>query len=46
MSAEELPLGEALKLVKCVPVDVHAVPYVSALFTASNKPKLVCYLFV
>jgi hypothetical protein len=36
MSAEELPPGEALKQVKRVLMDVHIVPYVPTLFSASN----------
>jgi hypothetical protein len=46
MSAEELPLGEALKWVKHVLMDVNVVPYIPALFSSSNQPKPVCYLFV
>jgi hypothetical protein len=42
MSAEELPLGEALKQVKRVLIDVHTVPYVLVLFSASKQPKPVC----
>jgi hypothetical protein len=46
MFVEELPLGEALKCVKHVLMDVHAVPYVPALFSTSNQPKPVWDLFV
>jgi hypothetical protein len=46
MYAKELPPGEALKQVKCILMDVHSVPYGPALFSASNQPKPVCYLFV
>jgi hypothetical protein len=46
MPAEKLQLGEALKRVKRVLMDIHSVPYVPELFSASNQPKPVCYLFV
>jgi hypothetical protein len=36
MSTEELSSRDTLKRVGCVLMDVHAVPYVPALFSASN----------
>jgi hypothetical protein len=41
MCAEELSDEAALLRVQRVPVDVNAVPYVPALFSARNPPQLV-----
>jgi hypothetical protein len=46
MSTEEMLPEEALKRVGHVLMDVHTMPYVPVLFSASNHPKPVSYLFV